>query len=53
MSRDYLIKFKHIKDTSTAEKFLNTFYSAKDKIKIFKLDNINYNKLYLKAIVYE
>ena len=39
MSRDFLIKFNNIKDTSTAEILLNSFYSSKDQIKIFNVDN--------------
>ena len=39
MSRDFLIKFNNEKDTSIAEKLLNSFYSSKDQTKIFNVDN--------------
>jgi hypothetical protein len=39
MSRDFLVKFKNETDASNAENLLNSFYSFKDDIKIFEVDN--------------
>ena len=39
MSRDFLIKFNNEKDALNTEKLLNSFYSSKDDIKIFEVDN--------------
>ena len=39
MSRDFLVKFKNEKEALKAEKLLNSFYSSKDDIKIFQVDN--------------
>jgi len=39
MSRDFLVKFNHEIDALNAEKLLNSFYSSKDDIKIFEVDN--------------
>jgi len=39
MSRDFLVKFKNETDALNAEDLLNSFYSSKDDIKIFEVDN--------------
>ena len=39
MSRDFLIKFKNETDALNTENLLNSFYSFKDDIKIFEVDN--------------
>ena len=39
MSRDFLIKFENDLEAVNAEKRLNSFYSSKDDIKIFEVDN--------------
>jgi hypothetical protein len=39
MSRDFLVKFKNETDAINAKKLLNSFYSSKDDIKIFEVDN--------------
>jgi hypothetical protein len=39
MSRDFLIKFNNDYDAAKAEKLLNSFYSTRDNIKIFEVDN--------------
>ena len=39
MSRDFLVKFNKENDALNAENLLNSFYSSKDDIKIFKVDN--------------
>ena len=39
MSRDFLVKFKNETDALNAENLLNSFYTFKDDIKIFEVDN--------------
>ena len=39
MSRDFLIKFNTTNDALNAEELLNSFFSTKDEIKIFNVDN--------------
>jgi uncharacterized protein YqfB (UPF0267 family) len=39
MSRDFLVNFKNLGDAVNAENLLNSFYSSKDDIKIFVVDN--------------
>jgi hypothetical protein len=39
MSRDFLMKFKNENHAKKAEKLLNSFYSSKDELKIFEVDN--------------
>lgn len=39
MSRDFLVKFNDEKDAINAEKLLNNFFSSKEHIKIFDVDN--------------
>jgi hypothetical protein len=39
MSRDFLVNFKNVVDAVNAENLLNSFYSSKDDIKIFVVDN--------------
>lgn len=39
MSRDFLVNFSSKADAFNAEKLLNSFYSSKDDIKIFNIDN--------------
>ena len=39
MSRDFLVKFNDELDALEAEKLLDSFYSSKDNIKIFEVDN--------------
>ena len=39
MSRDFLVKFNDELDAVKAEKLLDSFYSSKDNIKIFEVDN--------------
>lgn len=39
MSRDFLVKFDNKADALNAENLLNSFYTSKDDIKIFEVDN--------------
>jgi hypothetical protein len=39
MSRDFLVKFNNELDALNAEKLLNSFYSSRDDIKLFEVDN--------------
>jgi hypothetical protein len=39
MSRDFLVKFNNDEDAVNAEKLLDSFYSSRDNIKLFEVDN--------------
>ena len=39
MSRDFLIKFDNKVDALNAQNLLNSFYTSKDDVKIFEVDN--------------
>jgi hypothetical protein len=39
MSRDFLVKFNNELDAVNAKKLLNSFYSSRDDIKLFEVDN--------------
>ena len=39
MSRDFLVKFNNKLDALNANKLLDSFYSTKDEVKIFDVDN--------------
>lgn len=49
MSRDFLVKFNNETDTLNAENLLNSFYSSKDDVKIFEVDNRG-NSLFVELV---
>ena len=49
MSRDFLVKFENETDAENAENLLDSFFAAKDDIKIFEIDNRG-NSLFVELV---